>query len=124
MGVGPPPSQVDLLLGDLREYGIEPQPIEQSLALTSSAEALGAAWVLAGSSLGNRAILSRRRKAGLQGPERFLSDTQLASYFSEVLRILDAEHDDWEVREAISGALKTFTIFEAAFCKEAMVPVA
>ena len=124
MGVRPPPSQLDLLISDLGDFGFEPQPSEQSLSLTSSAEALGAAWVLAGSSLGNRAMLSRRRKAGLQGAERFLSDTRLASYFSELLRALDAEHEDREVREAISGALKTFTIFEAAFCKEAMVPVA
>lgn len=75
---------------------------------------------MAGSALGNRTMLSRRRKAGLHDAERFLSDTRLTTYFSELLGVLHAERDHAELDEAIQGALRTFAIFESAFASEAV----
>lgn len=119
-GLGAPPAQIDLLLSDLYDLGVKPCSTQSSFRLDSPAEALGAAWVMAGSALGNRTMLSRRRKAGLHDAERFLSDTRLTTYFSELLGVLHAERDHAEVDEAIEGALRTFAIFESAFATEAV----
>lgn len=119
-GLSAPPEQIELLLGDLHDLGVKPSSTRGSFRLNSPAEALGAAWVVAGSALGNRTILGRRRKAGLHDAERFLSDTRLATYFSELLGVLHAERDHAKVSQAIEGALRAFAVFESAFSSEAV----
>ena len=117
-GIAPPPSQTELLQLDLSDLGALPGQQEHKLILSTPFEALGAAWVIAGSSLGNRTILRQRRKKGLTGPQRFLEDDRLTSYFSNLRTVLSGSYPPAEVDEAVLGARKTFEVFERAFSIE------
>lgn len=110
-----PPSQLALLKSDLNDLGARPAGFAEYLRLATPNAALGAAWTLAGSSLGNRAMLAHRRKAGLAGAERFLSDERMPRYFAQLRQVLEQPHSATAVREAISGAQESFAIFERAF---------
>ena len=114
-GLGAPPSQTALLAEDLADLGTRPVAAPNDLKLETPEAALGAAWVLAGSSLGNRAMLAQRRKAGARGPERFLSDHAMARYFGDLLKAMEGERSDSAIQQATRGALATFAIFENAF---------
>lgn len=115
MGLASPPSQAAALAQDLADLGIAPERMSQEFILETPAAALGAAWVLAGSSLGNKAMLVQRTKSGAKGPERFLSDTSLARYFGGLLHVLDRPHSESDIAQATSGAEATFALFENAF---------
>ena len=117
-GITPPPSQTELLQLDLSDLGAVSSQQEHALTLSTPFEALGAAWVIAGSSLGNRTILRQRRKKGLTGPQRFLEDDRLTSYFSNLRAVLSENYPPAEVDEAVLGARKTFEVFERAFSIE------
>ena len=115
LGIAAPPSQTPTLLQDLADLAIDPPRLLIELTLDSASAALGAAWVLAGSSLGNKAMMAQRRKAGATGPSRFLSDVGLARYFGGLLHVLDRSYSESDTAEAVAGALATFTLFEKAF---------
>lgn len=110
-GIAAPPCQLASLSQDLVDLGNKIRGAESDLVFATPLVSLGAAWVLAGSSLGNRTIRTRRRKAGLRGPDRFLSDDSLARYFVELLAILDRSYTVVEVEQAIAGAHATFDVF-------------
>ena len=76
-------------------------------------EALGLAWLLAGSSLGNRSILAARRKAGLTGGEAFLADPAMPHYWQGLRASLDKEYGEFETRHAVTGAKRGFDHFIA-----------
>lgn len=109
-----------MLQTDLHELGVEPEEGDESLDLPDGYAALGAAWVLAGSSMGNRAMLARRRKYGIQGPERFLSDSAMPAYFRDLLEVLGNAHTPAALRQAIKGARATFLLFEEAFASHSL----
>lgn len=114
-GIEAPPQQSGLIAKDLREMGaLCPAPSE-AVQLTTPHAALGAAWAIAGSSLGNSAILVRRRKAGLSGSDRFLSDTSMRTYFSQLLPVLSQPFETAQIEEAVEGAKATFALFETCF---------
>ena len=117
---GPPPVQTQLIVEDLAELGhMLPSALARP-ALSSAAHALGAAWAIAGSSLGNRAMLARRHKAGLTTAERFLSDQAMPDYFTSLLRVIENPANRAMENSAIEGAFITFRLFEAAFLAECM----
>ncbi|MBX7458293.1 biliverdin-producing heme oxygenase [Qipengyuania sp. 1NDH17] len=124
MGLAAPPSQAAALAQDLADLGVTPERMPHEFALDTPAAALGAAWVLAGSSLGNKAMLVQRGKTGSKGPERFLSDTGLARYFGGLLHVLDRPHSEADIAQAITGALATFALFEQAFAAVRLEKVA
>ncbi|MBX7532510.1 biliverdin-producing heme oxygenase [Qipengyuania sp. 1XM1-15A] len=113
--VGEPPRQTQLILSDLKELGYAPPPPAAPLHLDGSAQALGAAWVVAGSSLGNRAMLAQRNKAGLSGADRFLSDPAMPAFFRTLLEVLETPDTRASVEAAIQGAQAAFALFECAF---------
>ena len=115
MGLAAPPSQAAALSQDLADLGVAPERMHEDFKIDTPAAALGAAWVLAGSSLGNKAMLVQRGKSGAKGPDRFLSDTSLARYFGGLLHVLDRPHSEVDTQQAINGALATFALFEQAF---------
>ena len=107
-----PPPQCDLLAADLHELGHAfPEPSDD---FTCDAAAYpGIAWVLAGSSMGNRLIRKQRSRSGLDGPDRFLSSPQMPLYFQHLLSKLK-EYDAPEVgRAAVAGAKIVFARFQA-----------
>ena len=120
-----PPEQAPLIASDLASMGHALPTYEVSFtppaALEQSAErarALGIAWVLAGSSLGNRAILAEiRRKTKAQGltawPEEFLGDDGMLDFWKHLRSQIEgrAEMDALEV--AIEAAAAVFDHFIA-----------
>ena len=117
-GMSAPPPQSKLLAADIADLGMSLPHVEATAKFRTAEQSLGACWVVAGSSLGNRTLLSRRTKAGLHGPTRFLSDRQLASHFGALLKVLEQPFAEYQVNAAIQGAIATFALFEAAFCNE------
>lgn len=109
--VGAPPSQIDLIARDLHALGSEPVEIAGSASFGSTAAALGAAWVLSGSTMGNRAMLAQRRKLCLDHADAFLSDPRMPAYFRSLLPLLAGEFDRIEQDQMIDGATLAFTVF-------------
>ncbi|MEX0341168.1 MAG: hypothetical protein AB3N06_01140 [Erythrobacter sp.] len=79
----------------------------------AGSDPLGACWVLAGSSLGNRAILARLGKSGLQRPVAFLSDTRMTAYWKQLRPLLERPHSLPDDRAALAAAQATFSHFNA-----------
>ena len=109
--IGAPPSQLDLIARDLEVLGGAPAEIAGSASFESTAAALGAAWVLAGSSMGNRAMLAQRRKLGLGHADAFLADPRMPDYFQSLLPLLAGDFDTLEQDRMIDGATLAFTTF-------------
>ncbi|QZD96265.1 biliverdin-producing heme oxygenase [Qipengyuania gelatinilytica] len=116
--LGQPPQQTQLILADLAELGYAAPPPVSPLHLRGEAQALGAAWVVAGSSLGNRAMLAQRGKAGLGGAERFLSDPAMPAYFKRLLDVLESPANHASIEGVIDGAHEAFALFECAFAAQ------
>ena len=81
-----PPEQSPLLAQDLEALGAEipVQRFEFALAGQDTPGFIGAAWVLAGSSLGNRAMLHDMRRALPENdrwPAAFLGDTAMTEFW-------------------------------------------
>lgn len=120
-----PPPQTPLIAQDLAQldHALPHRDVRFSLSRDTTtnserASALGVAWVLAGSSLGNRAILSEiRRAAQAKGwpdwPAAFLGDEAMLSFWKR-LRIELENSTDMEVVEVASrSAASVFDHFIA-----------
>ncbi len=108
-----PPQQSHLIERDLAALG---HPLAKSAPAFAGPPAdgvLGVCWVLAGSSLGNRAILARISKRDAQWPTAFLSDTRMTAYWRSLLPKLAAEVCPSEDHAKIVGARATFAHFNA-----------
>lgn len=83
-------------------------------AFTAPADhAIGVAWVIAGSSLGNRTILAQRRKKGLDAPHAFLSCPAMPLFFKHfTAAMLEADRETRVFAPAIAGARSAFARFE------------
>lgn len=122
-----PPAQCDLIAHDLAEMGY---PVPSDAAAfdpgtpeVSDSFALGAAWVLAGSSLGNRAILKEmERVASAEGarvwPHAFLSDEAMLTYWKDLRGRIERPADIDEVAAASHAATAVFDHFLAATAGE------
>lgn len=108
-----PPPTSPLIAADLSELGCG-LPAEEAFAFPAHGDPLGLAWALGGSALGNKALLARRRRSGLPGPQRFLSDTATAAYFRRLLLKLSQPADEHDVDAAVAAAVAVFQTFLAA----------
>jgi len=119
-----PPSVSGLLGEDLAELeqldggaweGAAELAILAPFALPAGADPLGLAWAIAGSHLGNRAILVRMRKAGASAalPCRFLADGSMTAFWQRLLPRLQEPVRDAE--PALVAARAVFARFEQAF---------
>ena len=128
-----PPAQCPLIARDLRELG-EILPAEgQHFALPlrrhgdRRAQILGAAWVLAGSSLGNRAILGEvRRMAQANGtaewPTHFLGDEVMLDFWKSLRPMLETSAEMEQVELASHAASAVFDHFIAHVRPETIEP--
>ncbi|MEM1196162.1 MAG: biliverdin-producing heme oxygenase [Pseudomonadota bacterium] len=121
-----PPPQAPLIAQDLADLG-SPVPAQEALfefstgadpaqSTAKRAEALGAAWVLAGSSLGNRAILAEVKRTAKQAqqsdwPSRFLGDTGMLAFWKKLRNELEDRADMEEVELATRAATAVFDHF-------------
>ncbi|EAQ28961.1 hypothetical protein NAP1_15218 [Erythrobacter sp. NAP1] len=115
------PAQTPRIAEDLAALGHDLPPPATSFAISSSqddaslaASALGAAWVLAGSSLGNRAILGEMRKSGSDAaswPHAFLGDEDMLTFWKSLRRQIERPADLAEVQAASAAAKSVFDHF-------------
>lgn len=126
-----PPTQCDLIAEDLQDLGellLEESAItipspslpfqiaEMSCAISREAQALGAAWTLAGSALGNQTILKQinanaRRKDETPWPSRFLGDRTMLTFWNTMRRQIERPACNDEVAYASQAAIKVFDHF-------------
>ena len=111
-----PPEQTSALADDLRALGAEmpTQRFEFSLEDQGSATMLGAAWVLAGSSLGNRAMHRDMRRAlpeVEQWPDAFLSSTEMTKFWHGLRSRIEAPASPEEQDTAVRAAMQVFDHF-------------
>lgn len=107
-----PPPQAPALAADLQALG-EALPLDQPLfELTGDEAAMGVAWVIAGSSLGNRAMLADLRKRGHgERPTAFLGNEEMARFWHDFRPRIDSW--DGHSQAAVDAAKATFTHFSA-----------
>lgn len=108
-----PPPVAALIARDLGELGAE-RPLEQEFAFPAGGDPIGLAWALGGSALGNRAILARRRRAGLSGADSFLAETDTPAFFRSILPLLDEVASPARAKAAVAAADAVFATFMAA----------
>lgn len=124
-----PPPQTTLIALDLSELGLSPPVGGEEFAITGSDptaredETLGVAWVLAGSSLGNRSIASELGKSGHgDWPTRFLRDPAMIEFWKNLRSRLEREASAARIAAATRGAVAVFDHFLAHADRSASVP--
>ena len=110
-----PPPVTALLIEDLHDLGRPFSHRPRGFDLPAGADALGLAWVIAGSHLGNRFMLKRMQDAGSTLPHRFLSDPAMPAYWQSIRPQLEMTCTAAAAQPAIDAAVCTFTHFERAF---------
>jgi len=118
-----PPETSTLLREDLHDLECDIAGVGGTpFALPEGSDPLGLAWAIAGSQMGNRAMLAQLRKAGREHggesgglPVRFLSDPRMDGFWRSILPYLKREVVQEAARPAISAALAVFARFEEAF---------
>jgi heme oxygenase len=114
-----PPAQTPLIARDLAMLGLAlPAPAADfAMDEDGEAEALGAAWVLAGSALGNKAILKQMRRAsaadGSEWPSAFLGDEAMLAFWSALRGRLERPIDGARASAAAQAASAVFAHFLA-----------
>lgn len=115
-----PPEQCHLIAGDLEASGNTVPGDTASFTLpapdSQGRAALGVAWVLAGSSLGNRAILKEVVRISAQGqaaawPHAFLADEAMLSFWNHLRPQIERPSDRAEVEIASLAAAAVFDHF-------------
>ena len=111
-----PPEQTPLIVRDLVQMGkaIETPHIAFELAPKGKASMIGIAWVLAGSSLGNRAMLHDMRRAlskGDEWPNEFLSSTAMIEFWKALRARVEVPVVQEIAVEATEAATRVFEHF-------------
>ncbi len=108
-----PPRQTDVIARDLTELGVPIPADVLAFDVSADSDPLGICWVLAGSSLGNRAILARLVKADVQWPVAFLSDRRMADYWQRLRPLIERPHSPAEDPSVLGAAQASFAHFNA-----------
>lgn len=108
-----PPPQAALIASDLAALGFPATDAAPAFAPAEQAQPLGVCWVLAGSSLGNRAILARFAGDTSNRPASFLSDTSMTIYWRDLLPRLQAPLAPGMESTLVAGAQAAFAHFLA-----------
>lgn len=123
-GDAAPPPQTVLIAEDLRTLDHVPPSDTPDFSPPENSLPLGVCWVLAGSSLGNRMILSRLTKIDETWPVHFLSDAAMHAYWRNLLPQLQATTDAASAGSMLAGAQATFAHFNAIAAARGTLEVA
>lgn len=118
-----PPSQLPLIASDLAALGARPPLSAPRFDAAPSSDPLGLCWVLAGSSLGNRAILAQMKKSGSTFPVTFLSDPSMTDYWQTLRPQLGEPVDPVRHSPMLAGASAVFEHFNSVVTQH-LSPVA
>ncbi len=108
-----PPRQTDVIARDLAELGVPIPSHSPAFDVSADSDPLGTCWVLAGSSLGNRAILARLVKAEMQWPVAFLSDRRVVEYWQRLRPFIERPHSPVDDPPVLAAAQASFAHFNA-----------
>lgn len=112
-----PPSQAALIAHDLAEMDAPLPEASKPFDLCApevEGTLTGAVWVLAGSALGNRAILKdilAQPSGRAIWPHTFLADEAMLRYWSGLRRRIERPANTTELHAATAGALSVFKYF-------------
>ena len=111
-----PPEQTPLLESDLDELAQTTAAPRHEFELDYRADAtvVGVAWVLAGSSLGNRAMLGDMKRAAPEGPSwphEFLSSRAMTDFWKRLRARVEAPANLTQAKEASRAATAVFDHF-------------
>jgi len=111
-----PPHQTALIARDLADLG-RPAPAPAPLftmGRTGTGHALGAAWVLAGSALGNRSIAKQVSRIGAGAwPMAFLGDDSMLGFWQALRSQIEQQAGTGEAEGATDAATAVFAHFLA-----------
>ena len=119
-GILQPPPQSHDIAADLRELGHGIPAPGPRFAPQDPGEALGIAWVLAGSSLGNKVLLKRRIAFDGGRATRFLSSPEMPLFWSSLRTRLERPASRESADQAIAGAQRAFDHFLVISGKDAL----
>lgn len=105
-----PPPTAGLLRSDLADLGMSPPASDLPFTLPAGAEPIGLAWAIAGSHLGNRAILAHLPDAEAM-PTRFLESSEMTSFWRTLRPRLDQVYPQAFMKQAALAADAVFTTF-------------
>jgi heme oxygenase len=108
-----PPALAGLLAADLREIGGDSEG-SSAFAPPVDADAIGACWAVAGSSLGNRTMHRALLKTAPDRPASFLADGAMSEYWQGLKPMLEQPADDAGAARAVDAARAVFAAFLAA----------
>ena len=106
-----PPAQSPLIESDLAVLGCTTPVAPSRFSPASPEEAIGIAWVIAGSSLGNRVMLKRRLAYDGGLATSFLSDGLMFEFWATLRPRLERGAASNESEAAVIGARRTFLHF-------------
>ncbi|MXO65273.1 biliverdin-producing heme oxygenase [Altericroceibacterium endophyticum] len=106
------PEQIPLLLEDLTDLGKPFSLPNRTFTLPDEADPIGLSWVLAGSHLGNRAMLADLQTRNTQSlPVRFLDDDRMIQFWKALKPELEQSVSAQRLTAALSAAKATFAFF-------------
>lgn len=110
-----PPRQSHLIERDLWALGVPPSARVEPFDVPEGANPIGFAWAIAGSSLGNRAILRDIERHGDTAmPTAFLADPGMTAFWTSLRPALEAPATDLEAAAAARAAACVFDHFRKA----------
>ena len=110
-----PPAQTPLIADDLAELGAQAPATRGRFRLPAGADPDGLRWALAGSVMGNRAMLVQMRKRGLSHlPDRFLSDEAMLAFWKELRPGLERPVEPNRAASCVAAAEAVFERFALA----------
>lgn len=107
-----PPHQTDLIARDLAALRCALPDNPPAFVPSADADPMGTVWVLAGSSLGNRALLKRLKKTGTALPTSFLSDPRMVQFWQDLRPALERPHSLPDDQAVLMAAQATFAHFQ------------
>ncbi|MEE4317729.1 MAG: biliverdin-producing heme oxygenase [Erythrobacter sp.] len=111
-----PPLQTPLIARDLAalDHAVPPPAPLFTMGRTATGHALGAAWVLAGSALGNRSIAAQvKRIGGGKWPVAFLGDAAMLGFWQRLRERIEQQAQETEAAGATCAASAVFAHFLA-----------
>lgn len=110
-----PPDCTPLLIDDLQALGRPFSLPRRRFSLPENAHPIGLAWAIAGSHLGNRAMLASLGDAADALPTRFLSHGAMLDFWRALRPRLEADWPHEEAQAALRAAEAVFACFADAF---------
>jgi heme oxygenase len=109
-----PPESAPLLRADLARLGATDPAPESPFEPPQGAHPLGLAWAIAGSHLGNRALLMRLERQSVDLPTTFLADPRLLDFWKRLRPQLEVTAAEAPAAGALAAARAVFACFTRA----------